>query len=608
MPSKEAILEVCGPLVVIDKPSQDASPDNPAFKLCHKTVQDFFCQDSDKLKNADLGKFFLTVEQADEELGVNCLTYLQYDRYQKPGLDLPILLSMKPVPKDHAFLRYAATFWTHHFMSKPQSAEAVEAMMNFIKSPAFWTCTAVQAHVSPYMYGTFVGHKSGEFNMHAKGSGADLFGVPLPAWLDTQSAEGLLLERSMYCFVDEWREVMTTNPHGLELCPPLRKFDVSCHLMPLQKQRSTQVAHVADMTGITDALLGEVHLLSVAFRGKTVWADVMCRLDGEGSSDRLRRVEVPLFSKTKKPSASVIDMPIERGDSTWMISAVRQAGRPEKVEAWSLDTKTLSLKRMAASGQSYPEEHVPLSFSGENFGKRRGAWEVVSTQNLEPDAPGATSMRILHATWRKQSAMFHMKIQDGETEDDSDNETDISDESSEAPEPGDTADDTESDDDSIVESITENDSSETEYESSPEEGPTTNCLVMVPYSGQPLWHTWSSSPKVWSKVTVAMHPVLPIVAVTHTGRQLEVINIPTWTKKTKHLPELADLQEAPPASLRGKFVPRSPNPALSDTEHRAAFFPLRSVLTPPFHLLRPRQSRDDSLYHRVDVRLQSRGQ
>lgn len=563
IPSMDTILELCMPLVEVERVNRGSSADNPTIKMCHKTVDDFFNQDPKVITNPDLRKFFATSSQASQELGLNCLTYLSYQRYQERGLDLTSLLSKNPVPEDHAFLRYAATFWAHHLMSpttEPRPRAVTEACVNFVQSPAFWNCMSVQSHVTPYTFATFVKHKGGVFDMQARGGDADSFGVPLPSWLDEVSPE---LVRSLYCFVDEWREVLTTSPGGLDLCPPLRKFGTSCVLTPLQKPKSMRVSLIGEATGIAGEL-SEMCLLSVHFRGKTAFADVLCRAKQDGGWGALRRVEVPLFSKKKKPSEPLlVNLPVDTGDSAWTFHSLQQAGSPARFEAWKLDPDTLELKRICEDEKSVPEQNLPLSISQNSAGKRRGAWEIVSTQTLESAGVGATSSSILHASWRKRKPTAFLDACRIRAAEDSDNDTDSSDDVFQVADQqdADSDSDSDSDDESDVETDLEteretdqeNDSSEIDYEFEPEDRLPTDCLVMVPYSGQPLRHMWTSPPQKWAKVTCAMHPTLPLIAVTHTRRQLEVISFPSGAKTTKHLPEVADLEAVPPGSLRGEL-------------------------------------------------------
>lgn len=105
----------------------------------------------------------------------------------------------------------------------------------------------------------------------------------------------------------------------------------------------------------------------------------------------------------------------------------QQAGSPDKIEALSLDPKTLSLRRV---GSDQSEEHkVPLSFSREKIGRRKGDWEVVATQELGLDTNKGISMQILHgklgihvAAWYKHPASQSGESEAEDADDDSDRE------------------------------------------------------------------------------------------------------------------------------------------------------------------------------------------
>lgn len=566
--SLKIVTELCGPLVFNDELTKGGSKKNPILKLCHKSVQDFFLQNPDSItgmeKSPHLHKYFVTPDQANLELGLDCLTYLSYERYQKPGLDLSSLCSKDTVPEDHAFLLYAATFWAQHLTVSNPSPEVIEAVMKFVKNPAFWNCLSVQARVVPYLFARYVHRGRGTYMMGGKRSkwtDKDYFALPLPTWLDSYSEMGMLMDRSLCCFVDDWREVFTTSPQGLDCCVPLRRFEAGCHLAPLTKSKTLKIAHLQD--SIHEYLqYSAIRLLMAEFRGKTVWVEAVClRQDDNATGTKWKRIQVPLFSR-KPIQENFVDILFRQGETNWTVSVARQAGSPDKIEALSLDPKTLSLRRV---GSDQSEEHrVPLSFSRENIGRRKGDWEVVATQELGLGTNKGISMQILHGKLRTHVAAWykHPASQSGESEaEDADDDSDR--EPAEEKE-AESSDDDESDDDSDsdskairshAETEMEHESSETDLDSDSDEAAITDCLVMVSYSGRPFWHTWSNSSRLWSKVTCAMHPTLPLLSLTHTRRELVVIQVPEWTVKTSHLPEPTDLQDTPPASLRGKLVP-----------------------------------------------------
>ncbi|MCJ1391931.1 hypothetical protein MMC18_004798 [Xylographa bjoerkii] len=109
------IEELVGQLVIVDRVLKTDETD-PFIKFAHKSIYDFFIQSPKALGAPDrLGKFFVDIPLASLELGRTCLTYLSYSRYQDP---VDILASLVDDPEqEHAFVKYAATFWFWHLMS-----------------------------------------------------------------------------------------------------------------------------------------------------------------------------------------------------------------------------------------------------------------------------------------------------------------------------------------------------------------------------------------------------------------------------------------------------------------------------------------------------------
>lgn len=473
----------------------------------------------------------------------------------------------RPGAKEHAFLRYAATFWSQHLSQVPPTKEINDAVQAFLKSPAFWTCLTLQAHVAPYLFGRYCGGRRGIFTMSVRGSnqpGEDCFGMPLPQWLDAFSRGGKDLFNTMCAFVEEWREVLLTCPKGLDLCPPLTQTRPSCYLKSLRKTKRVRVQHLEESFQNLCSPM-QTRLLDVSFRGKTLWADVLCS-KAEGQFQRLR---IPMFSKQDAGSDehSILISPTELAD--WKLSVVRTAQGSETLEAWNVHPGTLSLRRITYSHSK--EQKTPLAFSKENLGRRKGTWDVVSAQDFLPQAsaPGAKSIQVIHMAWKPEKLTRPSRNplidSDTESEDESDgseSEGANSEESASDSEPD--SDDDDDDDDSAADSNdpehtkneTSNDTSDTDYESEAdgEDSLITNCLILAPFDGEPSWFPWSGPRRVWSRITCAPHPTLPLVVVSHTARQVEVIDTIKRSREIKHLPELADLEEEPLASLRGRLL------------------------------------------------------
>ncbi|KAJ0376891.1 hypothetical protein COL26b_004947 [Colletotrichum chrysophilum] len=229
--ARELIEDLCGPLVKCD----------PVVKFSHKSVQDYFQQDPKRDRNISerIHMFFVhDSDAANTELGLDCLTYLMYDRYEQ-FQDIDNLLESRS--KEHSFLRYASTFWFQHLFSIQPDAAVRQRVERFLKSKAFWTCLSVQSRVAPFLFGFYAHRETGSFQMDIRGHTyirGDQFGVPLPGWLDGPSK---YLDQSFWCFVREWREVLVTCPAGLKYCYPLRSFPEgkSCYLTPLQEAEAS---------------------------------------------------------------------------------------------------------------------------------------------------------------------------------------------------------------------------------------------------------------------------------------------------------------------------------------------------------------------------------
>lgn len=574
VPFTKDIENLCSPLITLGNPRDGDGDDNPLLKLCHKTVEDFLLQSPDDLDldpTSKLRKYFVTYNQANEAIAMDCLTYLQYKRYENSALEVGAILS-KPIPKDHAFLPYAATFWAQHCDAIGPSAvkEVGQAVLKFLQGPTLRTCLEIQAYVGPYLFSRYVDRRDQAlYQMCIKGSRVrdnDSFGVPLPQWLDTLSSQAWSVDRSMCHFIGEWREVLTSHPDGLVSCLPLREFEPACHLSPLRGHKNINVAHLEEqykhLGSVKDVDRKNFQLLGVAFRGKTLWVDVLFYR----SRGNFQRLQIPLFAKKKSTLQSDHEVLLpEEGLRNWTMSIANRAANIDTLEAWRLDPQNLSIR--CISYDTSKQRKVPLAFAKENDGKRKGLWEVQSAQRFEADAVRSGSMQVVHVTWKSSKRLSDTNLALAfEGDDDSDTSSSESEEEEmEEPAPvspesaSESSSDDDSDDDSVTESTTSqsretetaDETSDTNSDSGTDEGHITDCLIMTPCDGDPSWHPWPGAHQVWSRIGCAVHPKLPLLAVSHTARQLEVIDTSTRTQETKHLPDVSDLQDAPLASLRG---------------------------------------------------------
>lgn len=581
VPFTKDIENLCSPLVTFGKPREGDDAENPLLKLCHKTVEDFFLQNPDDLKldsASKLRKYFVTYNQANEAIAMDCLTYLQYKRYEKSALEIGANILSKPIPKEHAFLPYAATFWAQHCdaIGNSPSKEVVQISLKFLQGPTLRTCLEVQSYVGPYLFSRYVSRQDrASYQMCIKGSrvrGNDSFGVPLPQWLDTLSPQGWAVDRSMCHFIAEWREVLISHPDGLASCLPLREFEPSCHLSPPRGHKNINVAnleeHYKHLSSVKDFDPKNVQLLGVAFRGKTLWADMLFYR----SRGNFQRLQIPLFAKKKSNLQSDHEVLLPEEDlRNWTMSIANRAANADTLEAWRLDPQNLSMR--CTSHDTSKQRKVPLAFAKENNGRRKGSWEVQSAQRFEADSVRSGSMQVVHVTWksskRVSDANLRLALEDDDDSDTSSSESEEEETGEPAPvsagSGSESSSDDDSDDDSVVESTTSqsretetaDETSDTDSDSGTDEGHITDCLILTPCDGDPSWHPWSGAHQVWSRLGCAVHPKLPLLAVSHTARQLEVIDTSTRTQKTKHLPDVSDLQDAPLASLRGMNSMRS---------------------------------------------------
>jgi hypothetical protein len=100
------------PLIIFGKPRKGNDNNNPLLKLYYKTIKDFFLQSLDNLgigPTSKLRKYFVSYKQANEAIAMDCLTYLQYKRYEKPTYKMSTILT-KLIKKEHVFLPYTAIF------------------------------------------------------------------------------------------------------------------------------------------------------------------------------------------------------------------------------------------------------------------------------------------------------------------------------------------------------------------------------------------------------------------------------------------------------------------------------------------------------------------
>ncbi|KAI1366605.1 hypothetical protein F5Y08DRAFT_122750 [Xylaria arbuscula] len=542
LPKEELVRDLCGSLINIEQCATDQPSHSPSIRFCHKSVKDFFQQDP---KMSELGideslhKYFVAAPDGHEEIGLDCLTYLMYSRYSK-HVDLAFLGST--IPREHAFLRYAATFWFQHLgdesIEKPSSA-AVVAVRQFVESKNFWNCLRVQSHIAPYLFGRYTGYRRGGFKMAIRGKewkGEDSFAVPLPPWLSDCSSDDLLRDQSLCHFAEEWREVIITQPHGLDQCVSMKPFANSCWLKCLSKTSTVRAVNLAESFG-SDVITAS-RVLEVGFSGKKLCVDVVYQTK-DAPTDVLYRLKQQLFKSNSRPDCSQQKVPLGFDISKWAITPRKEEGIAQELNAWCVDPWNLDL-RMVCNGSSEPIKAPPLPIKGKRT-LPKVSWEMMGYYK-----------RIYHGTGDdidKSIHVIHMSRKGYQTKPVGDDNND----SDSASDRGSDDEDAFSDDDTSSEGSTdgstaeETSTDESDVESDCGHHEDTDCLIIIPQGHSPYWtKPWTHPALLWSRTVAAVHPTESLVAFMTTPTRLDVVQ-----GGTQRSIEISGIAEEPDDVLAG---------------------------------------------------------
>ncbi|KAH7309821.1 hypothetical protein B0I35DRAFT_440686 [Stachybotrys elegans] len=547
-PRPELIQDVCGHLITTEEQAPDGR--NPILKFYHKSVRDFFLEDPEELQiPPHLRKYFTTLRESQRELGLSCLTYLNYDRYKK-SLQVTKLLSENPI--EHALLRYAASFWFLHLRHTKPDADVCKAIRGLLEGKAMWTCLSVQSHIAPFLFGHYAGlqRNQGRYLMGVSGpatlSGSDAFGVPLPQWLPAHSKDLALLDRSFCSFVQEWREVLATLPESLDMCAPLQRFQPECHLTPLSKPKSVKVAYLADDVSMET---GTIVAFYLTHQG-SLWANIVCR-NNDDQENQLQKFRIPLFSDQMTTKSTHNCLPTSLSD-TLSFTILQPEQDDRTLETWSLDEQGTTLTRTRENGSSDFEVPSPLH-PGTDLG-RDSQWKLHFSTHALPPSHGSI---LHHLAWipvgqdhsgadKKDQPHDDRSVSDQHS-DSSEASEDSSDDSSD-----DDSNDDSDDDDSVGPKDTSDSESTARLNGGPKQGQIAKetIMIMTP-DGMPHWSkAWTRIAGRWAQVRVAAHPSLPLVTLSHTPLKLEIMDLVKNEQRTLNLPEIADLDDYTVASCR----------------------------------------------------------
>ncbi|KAI1335370.1 hypothetical protein F5Y15DRAFT_419856 [Xylariaceae sp. FL0016] len=546
LPKEEAIVDLCGSLVVFERPTGQPKQDgSPIVRLCHKSVQDFFLQGPETEVKPTLRKFILSPNAAHIELGLDCLDYLMYSRYAK-HLDLEFLKSKNP--KEHSFLRYAATFWFQHLEAESDttpSFEVVQAVKKFIGSRNFWTCLQVQSQEVPYLFGRYTSVKK-RYKMGIRGNtwkAGDSFGLPLPEWLSRCSADGCSLDQSLCSFADEWREVITSCPSALGLCLPVKPYNPSCHLRCLSRTTRAQVFHL-EIPLKAEAICGS-RLFGVRFVGKKLCLRMLYQEKVAGS-EHIWELRQQLFKANSEHEITAHDLPFNLSDSDWHVSFNAVEEQPGQLIAWSVGRKNLSVRQMTSHhSQTY---NPPVTVLGAD--KRGKEWETVNDFQTSANGVPLLGFYVSNKTTRPNWNFMFRKDETGDKSFDESSSTATEDEFS--------SEDNQYSEDESESSGTCNESPDEDVtlrEPNLEDGPNRcddmDCIILIPTAGKPFWtQTWETTPSIWARTVCAGHPTFPIVCFMPSPSQLRIIDLEQRTQRAVKISGLDDQHETPQAHLR----------------------------------------------------------
>ncbi|KAI0543740.1 hypothetical protein F4679DRAFT_592288 [Xylaria curta] len=533
LPKEELIRDLCGSLIIVE---EHVSESNRVqfIRFCHKSVKDFFHQDP-KTSGVDesLHKYFVAPPIAHEEIGLDCLTYLMYSRYSK-HMDLEFLDGA--IPKEHAFLRYAATFWFQHlgnkFINKP-SPVVSEAVQEFISSKNFWNCLRVQSYVVPYLFGRYMSHKRG-FKMAIKGrewKGDDSFAVPLPTWLGDHSPDNLLRDQSLCHFAEEWREVIITHPHGLDQCVSIKPFANSCWLKSLVKVNTVKCVNLEG--AFRSDILTASKILGVGFSSKKLWVDVAYQTR-DGPVDMIWRLRQPLFKSNAQPQRSSQRLPIDSDILEWAICPLAADDVMSELVAYNIDLHNLDLRKVNREHSELIKSPLHINVK-QTISKTR--WETIA-HYVESGRDDETSIHMMHMS-RKSGTKFRLGFGGNDDEHDSDNSDQSSNETSDAESDDEdefSDDDTSSEKSNDESTAGETSTDESEIESSSDDHDDTDCLIFISQDRPPYWtKSWTHRPLMWSRITSAVHPTEPLVAFMYRSSQLEAVDLEKGTQISKNV-------------------------------------------------------------------------
>ena len=514
---RKSIEELCDKFVIFDDDSTESGSD-PLLKFFHKSVYEFFTQDPDTLDvSSALKKYFVREKEANREMGEMCVTYLSYARYSQP-LDFEEVLGEEAATK-HSFLKYAATFWFWHLHLGDHSQELYDRVCEFVQSPNFWNCVAVQSRIGPYLFSVFTCEgdscysmgvsEQAESNQESKN-----YADPLPHWLDEYGPLGKLIVKGFQSFIKEWSPVLTAHPDAIDQCMMQRNsmesFLARDNLEAKRVQRFTS-QDLFRLSGLEQTTSVERSRSNDIIRKKVKDAVEQLGYQNLEVANTMRSQDATRYSGGE-PDSSVALLP-------WNIEG------ENGTHNWTLDLQRLSLKHkhnQANSDFEAPKQISQLAVSSSQTNEKR--WTVISTQVHKHPVVGEVISHHCLLALREKKIFNDRNSDSGYGSGDSDDS---------------------SDEDSDSDSNSETDESGSEPEEEDEEMPedsVPHCLILLPKEAKPIWSFSSLSTGKRRDYTPCFHPSQPIAVWSQSAHELKIANLNTGSVATEVLPEPADAQ------------------------------------------------------------------
>jgi hypothetical protein len=526
-PREQQIHSLCGSWLLLDSSSTDNKNDQK-IRLGHKTIQDFLAQDFEDLlidqsirqmeqnNLSRIQKFFVNSNEASRQIGRECLTFLNYKRYESFATAKAVL---DENTREHSFLRYAAAFWFIHFDGENNSKEDFEEVKRFLQSTNLWTCVAVQSRTVPYLFGRYAQQGAGTYQMSLRQTGwdrQDSFGVPLPTWLEQHPPHGPALDLDFCAFINDWHEVLASRPDILDQCVPLSTMESKLGGEFPQSERM-KVWRSSEKLNLSD--ISELRLNSIFLSKGKLLADLIYR-NRNDPSDLFHYHPVTIFSKSKTTRSTF--RPISRlTELNWEETAFQVQESSSMVNILEFDTvsrqlqstqngvsKTFSAPR--SLGEARPNENWLVKRKD----SKSAAWGVVTIFHIskEPLKQGPLCQRD------------HSSSESDSSSSGSDSDSDSDSESG-------SGSDSNSDTDSAYHSGYDE---ERLRDTQSLEKPARKWLIVYHQSYPPLWIPLADHNTAGS--SFALHPSLPLAVITSIKGRAIIVRLDTETWKTVDYP------------------------------------------------------------------------